>query len=50
MLTNGTPESGTSEIETSIEILKRHKSPGVDQIHLRFINLLIILGIRRIGC
>ena len=35
---NGTPESGTSEVEMSIEVLKRHKSPSVDQIPAELIK------------
>jgi len=50
------PETSAFEIEMAIEKLKRHKSPGIDQIPagvgqfvLRFISLLIlrVFGIRR---
>jgi len=53
------PEPSTSEVEMAIEKLKSHKSPGVDQIPaelikvggktivVRFINLLLLFGIRR---
>ena len=53
------PEISASETELAIEKLKSHKSPGVDQIPaelikvggktivVRFINLLLLFGIRR---
>jgi len=53
------PELSASEIEMAIEKLKRHKSPGIDQIPVEFIkaelkpfalrsiNLFILFGIRR---
>ena len=53
------PEPSALEIEMASEKLKRHKSPGTDQIPtelikagieqlvLRSINLLILFGIRR---
>jgi len=53
------PEPSALEIEMASENLKRHKSPGTDQIPaelikagveqftLRSINLLILFGIRR---
>ena len=53
------PEQSAFEVEMSIEKLKRHKSPGIDQIPtevikaeveqlaLRSINLLILFGIKR---
>jgi hypothetical protein len=53
------PEPSALEIEMASEELKRHKSPGTDQIPaelikagveqliLRSINLLILFGIRR---
>jgi hypothetical protein len=53
------PEPRFFELEMAIEKLKRHRSPGIGQIHaelikaggrtivLRFINLLILFVIRR---
>ena len=53
------PESSVSEVELAIDKLKRHKSPGIDQIPAelikagieqfawRFINLLLLFGRRR---
>jgi len=53
------PEPSASEVELTIEKLKSHKSPGVDQIPaevikegvrqfaVRFINLLFLFGKRR---
>jgi hypothetical protein len=53
------PEPSASEVEMAIEKLKRHKSPGIDQIPAEFIqqgveqfamrsrSLLIRFGIRR---
>jgi len=53
------PEPSALEIELTIEKLKSHKSPGIDQIPaelikagvgqfaVRFINLSLLFGIRR---
>jgi hypothetical protein len=51
------PEPSGCEFELAIEKLKRHKSPGIDQIlaikggveqfALKSINLLILIGISR---
>jgi hypothetical protein len=53
------PEPSVSEIESAIDKLKSHKSPGIDQIpaerlkqgveqlEVRFKNLLFLFGIRR---
>jgi hypothetical protein len=35
---NATPEPVTSEVEMAFEILKIHKSPGVDQIPAELIK------------
>jgi len=46
------PKPNAFEVEMAIEKLKRHKSPGTDQIpaefinSLRTINLLVLFGIR----
>ena len=53
------PEPSAMEVELAIEKLKSHKSPGIDQIPaeiikagvgqfaVRFIDLLLLCGIRR---
>jgi len=53
------PEPSAAEVELAIDKLKRHKSPGIDQIPAelikagieqfawRFINLLLLFGRRR---
>jgi hypothetical protein len=53
------PEPSALEVELAIEKLKSHKSPGIDQIPaelikvgvgqfaVRFINILLLYGIRR---
>ena len=54
------PESSAFEIEMAIETLKRHESPGIDHIAAelikavvveqffpRYVNILILFGIRR---
>ena len=55
------PEPSAVEFEMAVEKLKRHKSPGIDQIPaelikaevgqfiLRSISLLILFGVRRSG-
>jgi len=54
------PETSAFDVELAIQKLKRYKSPGIDEVLVelikaggeqftpRFIDLLILLGIRRI--
>ena len=53
------PEPSATDVELAIDKLKSHKSPGIDQIPAellkqgveqlvwRFVNLLLLFGIRR---